>query len=86
VSPIERFSQAGDPVRTADRPKTSVRRSPAKGPAFDEIEVLSAASEPEIDVTAFAPATTSNRAPFHAAPPPDDSRGVRALLTRAAPF
>jgi len=73
VSPIARFSRAGDPAKTADRPKTSVRRYPAKGAAFDEIEVLSTASELDAVARTRVHVTASNRAPFHAAPPHDDS-------------
>lgn len=56
VSPARRRAGAGGSRRLDDRPWISVRRRSAKSDAFDEIEVLSAASEPEHAHQAYAPA------------------------------
>jgi len=47
VSPTARFPGPGETHDCEGRPKTSVQRGPAKGRAFEEVEVLSTVSKSE---------------------------------------
>ena len=84
-----RCGRIGDSSRSEKRPKTSVRRRPAKSDALEEIEVLSTAPESGARRERLTPPSTGpNRAPLHAALTVALSRwgDLRALLQGAAPL